>query len=219
MPPVITEQSTPARVVLFTADASVTADLATGGHRVKDVLNEPQALLELTRLTYSNPDRPGVPLVDYPAGQLRKVDVGVVVVLSEPAAPPMRRMGVYVQKTPVRVSLLLPGMVVVGTLHISGRYDPSLVLTDAPEPFIPLTDAGVVRARSTTPTNVPPERLTVFVNRLHISGVLLQESPDRGVPSTSNLHRQQHDLEPAMAGAGDNATGRLRRFAVADLAR
>ena len=41
----------------------------------------------------------------------------------------------------------MPGMVIVGTLHIQGRYDPTLLLTDAQESFIPLTEAGVVRAR------------------------------------------------------------------------
>lgn len=199
---------------MFTADACLTADLGTSGLRVKDVLNDPTALLELSRLTYSNPDRPGIPLVDYPAGALRKTDVGCVVVLSEPHLPTMRRINAYVPKTPVRVSILMPGMVVVGTLHVSGKFDPTVLLTDAPEPFMPLTEAGVVRARTTTPTNVPPERLTVFVNRNHISGVLLSESLD--AHQTGSLATEPAELATVGPAAVDPAkpqTGRLRRFA------
>jgi hypothetical protein len=214
-----TQLPTSARVVLFTADACITADLATGGERVKDVLNYPQALLDLTRLTYSNPDRPGIPLVDYAAGSLRKSDVGCVVVLSEPPQQAMRKIGVYVQKKSIRVSIMIPGMVVVGTLHIQGRYDPTLLLTDAPESFMPLTEAGVVRARTTTPTSVPPERLTVFVNRAHISGILLTENVDYA--TLEPAPRGDAARHPAQTGTarqpvpGENAprqTGRLRRF-------
>lgn len=215
-----TQPLAPARVVIFTADACITADLATGGERVKDVLNHPQALLELTRLTYSNPDRPGIPLVDYPSGSLRKADVGCLVVLSEPPQPAMRKLGVYVQKKPMRVSIMIPGMVVVGTLHIQGRYDPTLLLTDAVESFLPMTEAGVVRARTTTPTSVPPERLTVFVNRAHISGILLPENVDYAAPEPTP--RPETMRNPTQVGTmrqpvpGENAprqTGRLRRFA------
>lgn len=209
-----------ARVVIFTADACITADLATGGERVKDVLNHPQALLELTQLTYANPDRPGVPLVDYPAGTLRKADVGCLIVLSEPPPQAMRKIGTYVQKRPMRVSVLIPGMVVVGTLHIQGRYDPTVLLMDGPESFIPLTEAGVVRARTTTPTSVPPERLTVFVNRAHISGILLAEYADQvasePVPRPESTSSPGASLAPQPVPHEDAPPpgGRLRRFSV-----
>jgi hypothetical protein len=218
-----TQPLAPARIVLFTADACISADLATGGERVKDVLNYPQALLDLTRVTYSNPDRPGIPLVDYPAGSLRKSDVGCVIVLSEPPQQAMRKIGVYVQKKPMRVSIMIPGMVVVGTLHIQGRYDPTLLLTDAPEAFIPLTEAGVVRARTTTPTSVPPERLTVFVNRAHISGILLAEQDDLAAPEpaprveTLRYPGGTGTLRmPAPTQEAPRQTGRLRRFSQQD---
>jgi hypothetical protein len=215
-----TQPLAPARIVMFTADACITADLATGADRVKDVLNLPNALLDLTRLTYSNPDRPGIPLVDYVAGTLRKSDVGCVIVLSEPPQQAMRKIGVYVQKKSLRVSILIPGMVVVGTLHIQGRYDPTLLLTDASEAFIPLTEAGVVRARTTTPTNVPPERLTVFVNRAHISGILLPETVEQPVAAAPAQWQQPapapiSSLPPAGVNSPSH-TGRLRRFSTQD---
>lgn len=208
-----------ARVVIFTADSCITADLATGGERVKDVLNSQSALLELSRITYSNPDRPGVPLVDYPKGTLRKSDIGCVVVLSEPPQMTMRKLGVYVQKRPVRLSILIPGMVVVGLLHVQGRFDPAHLLSDKIELFVPMTEAGVVRARTTTPTAVPPERLTVFVNKAHINGVLLSESTD-----AASAQPEPAAPRPAQQGAGalppgaqsPSHTGRLRRLTAPD---
>jgi hypothetical protein len=215
-----------ARVVLFTADACLTADLATGGERVQDALNAKSAILELSRLTYSNPDRPGIPLVEYSAGAIRKSDIGCVVVLSEPPQTTMKKIGTYVQKRPVRVSVLIPGMVVVGTLHVQGRFDPTVLLTDDSESFVPLTEAGVVRARTTTPNSVPPERLTVFVNRAYVSGVLLADAVEQPsaaqimadrlqqparLPQSSNLR------DPYPAGVqSPSHTGRLRRLSTTD---
>jgi hypothetical protein len=203
-----------ARVVLFTADACLTADLDTNGERVKDILNHPHGTLELTRISYANPERPGVSLAEYGAGALRKSEIGCVVVLDEPPLTTMRKIGVYVQKKPIRVSLLVPGMVVIGTLHIQGRYDPTMLLADSAESFIPLTEAGVVRARTTTPTAVPPERLTVFVNRAHLTGVLLADASDA---APELLPQRQEAVRPAVnpepRGTVGTGTGRLSRFA------
>jgi hypothetical protein len=216
-----------ARVVLFTADACLTADLATSGERVQEALNASSAILDLSRLTYSNPDRPGVPIVEYTTGALRKNDVGCVVVLAEPPQTTMRKIGTYVNKRSVRVSVLLPGMVVIGTLHVQGRYDPTVLLTDGNESFIPLTEASVVRARTTMPTNAPPERLTVFVNRAHISGLLLAEPEEQTLAQPQPLLERLRppiriaplpESQPAHpAGAQSlSPTGRLRRLSTTD---
>ena len=216
-----------ARVVLFTADACLTADLATAGERVQDALNASSAILELSRLTYSNPDRPGIPIVEYAAGAIRKSDVGCVVVLSEPPQTTMKKIGTFVQKRPVRVSILTPGMVVVGTVHVQGRFDPNVLLQEGFDTFMPLTEAGVVRARTTTPTSVPPERLTVFVNRAHISGVLLAE-PDTEIAAPVQ-HAPERLQPPVRYDSGlqtggnypagvqaPSHTGRLRRLSTTD---
>lgn len=193
-----------ARVVLFTADACISAHIATGGERVKDALNSVGAILELSNITYSNPDRPGLPLVDYPSGVIRKADVASVIVLSEPPSESLKKFGVYVQKRPVAISVLVPGMVIVGNYHTQGRFDPNLLLTDPPEPFIPLTDAGVVRARSTTPTAVAPERLTIFVNRAHVTGIFLAEQDDVAYPTEAANSRQDgaNSLRPGTRSTG-----------------
>jgi hypothetical protein len=167
-----------ARVVLFTADACISAHIATGGERVKDVLNSPATTLELLNITYSNPDRPGVPLVEYPSGLVRKSEVACIIALSEPPLEALRKIGVYVQKRPVALSVVIPGMVIVGTYHAQGRFDPVNLLTDPPEPFIPLTDAGLVRSRTTAPTAIAPERLTIFVNRVHVTGIFLADADE-----------------------------------------
>lgn len=217
-----------ARVILFTADACLTADLATGGERVQEALNAPSAILELTRLSYANPDRPDIPIVEYPAGALRKNEVGCVAVLAEPPQTTIRKFGTYVQKRPVRISVLIPGMVVVGTCHVQGRYDPTILLKDDSESFIPLTNAGVVRARTTMPTSVPPERMTIFVNRSHISGILLAESaetafatgqlsPDRlpaAPPLSISSVRELRAVPPGVQSPSH--TGRLRRLSSTD---
>lgn len=219
--------SSDARVVILTGDACITADLPTGGDRVKDVLNLPSKLLELTRLTYSNPDRPGIGLVSYPAGRLRKSDVHCLVVLTEPPQTSVRKFGAYVAKKPIRISVMIPGMVIVGTLHISGRYDPTILMTDAAqETFVPLTQAGMIRSTSTTPMAAPPERLTLFVNRAHISGVLLAEEVDevQPIPEPIPLRREEPNratgtlmgtpmpTESRLTGK----TGRLSRFSSND---
>lgn len=190
-----------ARVVLFTADACISAHIATGGERVKDALNLPGAILELSSITYSNPDRPGVPLVDYPSGVVRKADVACLIVLSEPPSESLRKFGVYVQKRPIALSVLVPGMVIVGNYHAQGRFDPTQLLTDPPEPFIPLTEAGVVRARSTTPTAVAPERLTIFVNRAHVTGIFLADVED-AVDGVSNRQEGTNSLRPGARSTG-----------------
>jgi hypothetical protein len=216
-----------ARVVIFTAEACITADLHTGGGRVKDILNLPHALLELKQLTYANPDRPGIPLISYPAGTLRKDEVRCLIVLSEPPQTTVRKIGAYVPKKPVRVSLLIPGMIVVGTLHVQGRYDPTVLLTDAAqETFVPLTHAGVIRAHSTTPAVTPPERLTMFVNRTHLSGILLSEPIEEAAPFPEPIPLRQERPRPAPvvlithAAAeqpSSSKTGRLSRFAALDV--
>jgi hypothetical protein len=217
-----------ARVVLFTADACLTADLATGGERVQDALNASSAILELSRLVYSNPDRPSVPIVEYSHGAIKKSDVGCVVVLSEPPQTTMKKIGTYVHKRPVRVSVLIPSMVVVGTLHLQGRFDPTALLAEGFESFVPLTEAGVVRARTNTPNAIPPERLTVFVNRAHVSGVLIREADEQPVAQSAPpvQERLQPPVRqevvthiPAAMPAGVQApthTGRLRRLTATD---
>jgi hypothetical protein len=66
---------------------------------------------------------------------------------------------------------------------------------------------------------VPPERLTVFVNRAHISGILLAEQ--EGLQPVEPAMRQEPARYPAKTGTlgmptpGDDAprqSGRLRRF-------
>ena len=216
-----------ARVVLFTADACITADLPTGGDRVKDVLNLPNTLLELTQLTYSNPDRPGTPLVTYPAGTLRKSEVHCLIVLTEPPQTSVRKFGAYVAKKPIRLSVMIPGMVVVGMLHVQGRYDPAILMTEAAqETFVPLTNAGLIRSNSTTAMGAPPERLTLFVNKAHISGVLLAEEIEETQPTPEPIplrREEPHRATGTLMGTPmpiesrlTGKTGRLSRFSTND---
>jgi hypothetical protein len=186
--------------VLFTSDACISAHVATVGERVKDVLNSPAAILELANLTYSNPDRPGLPLVDYPSGVVRKADVTCVIVLSEPPAEAIRKIGVYIQKRPIALSVLVPGMVIVGTIHVQGRFNPVSLLTDPPELFIPLTEAGIVRSRTTTPTAIAAERLTIFVNRAHVNGIMLADIDDPAI--TADQMQQRFESHATARGTG-----------------
>jgi|GEM_PF-3267041 len=215
-----TQNFSPARVVIFTADACLTASIETDGERVKDLLNTQSQFIDLSKVIYSNPERPGIAISEYANGTVRKSGIGCVVVLSEPPQTNVKKLGTYVQKRPIRVSVLITGMVVIGQHHTQGRFDASSLLTDALEQFVPLTEAGVLRARSTTPTSVPPERLTVFINRTHITGIFAHD-----LSGTGTLHG---DDELARSGAGTGAlqgtgtlaspigsppqTGRLQRF-------
>ncbi len=219
-----TQHFSPARVVIFTADACLTASFETGGERVKDLLNTQSQFIELSKVIYSNPERPGIAIAEYASGTVRKSDIGCVVVLSEPPQTNVKKLGTYVQKRPIRVSVLIPGMVVIGQHHTQGRFDASSLLSEALEQFVPLTDAGVLRAATTTPTSVPPERLTVFINRAHITGVFAHD-----LSETGTLYS---DGELARSGAGTGTlpgtgtltnsigsppqTGRLRRFSNSD---
>lgn len=184
MPPQPHQHLPAARIVLFTADACIAARVATGGERVKDALNASSATIELTNLTYSSPDRPGVPLADYPSGIVRKADIACVIVLAEPPLESIRKIGTFVQKRPIALTVIVPGMVVTGTIHAQGRFDPMALLMNPPEQFIPITDASIVRAQTAKPASMAPDGLTVFVNRNHVSGVMFAEdaAADATVP-------------------------------------
>lgn len=198
MPPQPHQQPA-ARIVLFTADACIAARVATNGERVKDALNAPSTVLELASLTYSSPDRPGVPLADYPAGIVRKADIACVIVLAEPPLESLRKIGTFVQKRPVALSVIVPGMVVTGTIHTQGRFDPMALLMNPPEQFIPLTDASIIRAQTAKPASLAPDGLTIFVNRTHVSGVMFTDQ-DEAEPAAQR--RGTGMLHPQARGAG-----------------
>jgi hypothetical protein len=162
-----------ARVAFFTEHACLVAGLAVGERRVLDLLNQPTvSTLSLIDPVLARPEALDEPLGAFASGRLRKQDVLCAAVLEEPERPVDRRFAAYVAKAPVRVLLLLRSLMVVGTVHITGRGDPLDLLVAWPEPFLPLTEAGLLLDGSVIPDGQPPEPLTILINRAHVAGAV-----------------------------------------------
>lgn len=162
-----------ARVAFFTEHACLVAGLAVGQRRVLDLLNQPTvSTLSLIDPILARPEALDEPLGAFASGRLRKQDVLCAAVLAEPERPVDRRFATYVAKAPVRILLLLRALIVVGTVHVAGRGDPLDLLVAWPEPFLPVTEAGLLLDGSPVPDSPPPEPLTVLINRAHVAGVV-----------------------------------------------
>ncbi|MEA2513032.1 MAG: hypothetical protein QOF01_1902 [Thermomicrobiales bacterium] len=159
--------ATHARVGFFMARHCLLGELNTGPRRVSDVLNDPsRQQLVLERVRVSRPDRPGEPFAEYERMIVRRPAIQAVLVMSEPPRPPEKRFSQYVAKTPVRLTIALPAMDVTGLFYVGGKIgDPLVLLFDAAETFVAISDAQVSWPnRPGGPLAVP----VVLVNRAHV---------------------------------------------------
>jgi hypothetical protein len=169
-----------ARIACFTEHACLVGDIAVDGQgvprRVLDLLNETRtSAISLIEPTIVRPERLDLPLGTFASGRLRKADLLCVAVLDEPERPAGRRLASYVAKSPVHVALVLRSLALIGTVHVTARIDPIDHILAWPEPFLSLTEAGLVLGGEPIPEGAPPEPMTIFVNRTHVVGVLSSE--------------------------------------------
>lgn len=169
-----------ARIACFTEHACLVGDIPVEfqgvPRRVLDLLNETRtSTVSLIEPTLVRPERLDLPLGTFASGRVRKADLLCVAVIDEPERSAGRRLAAYVAKTPVRVVLVLRSLALVGTVHVAARTDPLDLILAWPEPFLSLTEAGLVPDGVPVPEGAPPEPMTIFVNRSHIAGVLSAE--------------------------------------------
>jgi hypothetical protein len=189
-----------ARVACFTEHACLVGDIAveTQGQprRVLDLLNETRtSTVALNGPTLVRPERLDLPLGTFATGRVRKADLLCVGVIDEPERSTGRRLASYVAKTPVRVVLLLRSLALIGTVHVNARTDPLDLVLAWPEPFLSLTEAGLIPDGVPVPDGAPPEPMTIFVNRAHIVGALSHE------PSAVSRQPSANRYSPASLAA------------------
>ena len=131
---------------------------------VQSVLTQKMALtLDNVRINCS--DRMEETVGAYPQVTVRREAVQGLLVMSEPPRPPQQRMAGYVAKTPVRVAVLVPTMLIEGTVHVAGKVDAALQVLEGTEGFAVLSEATVtLTSRSSGPIAVP----TALVSRAHM---------------------------------------------------
>jgi len=169
-----------ARIACFTEHSCLVGDIAVEiqgmPRRVLDLLNEARtSSLSLIEPTLARPECLDLPLGTFASGRVRKADIVCVVVIDEPERPAGRRLASYVPKTPVNVVLPMRSLTLVGTVHLNVRTDPLDFILTWPEPFVPLTGAGLIADGMPLPEGTPPEPMTIFANRNHIVGALTSE--------------------------------------------
>jgi hypothetical protein len=206
-----TALGTVARVACFTEHACLVADVSVEiqgmPRRVLDLLNEVRtSAISLIEPTLVRPECLDLPLGTFATGRVRKADLLCVAVIDEPERPAGRRLASYVPKTPVNVVLTLRSLTLVGTVHVSARTDPLDLILAWPEPFVSLTEAGLIADGVPLPEGVPPEPMTIFANRNHIVGALTSE------PSAVSY-------QPSALGRQPSAIGRSARDSLALAAR
>jgi hypothetical protein len=189
----IAAQGAVAHVACFTEHSCLVGDVSveTQGapRRVLDLLNEAKtSALSLIEPTLVRPERLDLPLGTFASGRIRKTDLLCVAVIAEPERPAGRRLASYVAKSPVNVVLLLRSLALVGVVHVATRTDPIDLILAWPEPFLSMTEAGLVLGGEPVPEGAPPEPMTIFVNRGHIVGALSSEPAAVSIQPSANRY-------------------------------
>jgi hypothetical protein len=165
-----------ARAVLFTGDAWIVADVPVGDRRLLDVLNDPTGtLLAVTAMRVADPADPERARLGHGPGRVRKDGIVCAAVVAEPPRPTERRLAVRVAKHPVRLTAIVPGLAIVGVLHVAGRLDPITAAFGGGEPFVAITSAGLVPLGTPLPAGGPDEPLTVLVNRARVVAAVMAD--------------------------------------------
>jgi hypothetical protein len=186
-------QGAVARIACFTEHACLVGDVAVESQgvprRVLDLLNEQRtSAISLIEPTLVRPERLDLPLGTFASARLHKADLLCVAVIDEPERPAGRRLASYVAKAPVNVVLMLRSLALVGVVHVATRTDPMDLILAWPDPFLSLTEGGLVLGGEPVPEGAPPEPMTIFVNRGHIVGALSGEPSAVSIQPSANRY-------------------------------
>lgn len=132
------------KIVLLTANHSISGELLFRGQRLSDFLNDRrETVVSLLDATVARLDEPGKILQKHPAAVVPKSWVIIAFEPPQTAIPPAHRFFGYVKKEAHEVFVVMEGMEVRGILHTPGDLDLRRVLTVPEHTFLPITKAIV----------------------------------------------------------------------------
>ncbi len=156
----------PAKIILLTDRHTMLAEMSTGNRRLSDVVNDPlRRHLTLENVRINRSDRLAESVGSYAQVTVRREAVQGVLIMSEPPRAPQQRLASFVAKTPVRVAVLLPAMLIEGNVFVAGKAEAALQVLEGTEGFAVISDATVTLThRSSGPIRVP----TAMISRSHM---------------------------------------------------
>jgi hypothetical protein len=150
--------ATLARVIVFSDRHMMLAELATHGRRLSDLVNDPlRRHLELENVRINRPERADETIATYEQMLVRKESIQALLILFEPPRQTQQRLAAYVPKTTARVALMLPALLMDGSVYLTGKCDPlDWTLDGNGEQFTVVSQAEVtLSSRHGNPIHVP----------------------------------------------------------------
>lgn len=182
------------RVALVINDYLCCGHLATGGHRILDVLDD--ALTEFLSLSDVEICGLGNESLMSSAREavVRKDDVHLVMPVDDKHEAAGRRWYTFTEKQSRPVLVIAGAHAIRGLVHFRGSFDPVAMQTNGPGRFLPVTCACVTSAGRNLSAAV------VFVNRRFISLVTVEGGPasDRmaSIPAGDGRQRVPEPAQP-----------------------
>lgn len=171
------------QIVIFTYRHSLTGELTLKDKRLSDYINERvDTMLIMRNVSVARLEDPANILYTTPSAVIPKA--GIVLVFEPPqkAIPPSKRFFGYVKKEKYEVFLILDGMEVRGALHTTGSLDFRHILINAPDAFLPITEATVMM-EANRKLVVRQDAILVNSQRIRFFGSLQPLSPTQPRPA------------------------------------
>lgn len=133
----------PFQIVIFTREYSITGGVFLREQRLSDFLNDSRnTAVMLRNSTVAKIDSPGKIIEKTLVSFVPKT---TVVLAFEPPqkGPPVPQRFIKYPKQKYDVFIIMDGMEIRGTIHMHGALDLVHVLTNTPQPFVPITNASV----------------------------------------------------------------------------
>jgi len=131
----------PHQVVIFTREHSITGGIFLREQRLSDYLNDARDTTVMLRNS-------SVAKLEAPAKIIEKTmlsflpKAGIVLAFEPPQkGPPVPQRFIKYPKEKYEVFIITDGMEIHGTIHMHGTLDLVHVLTNTPQPFVPITQA------------------------------------------------------------------------------
>ncbi len=170
------------KIEIYTDRHSITGELTLNDRRLSDHINDKvELLLNLRNVTVARLENPTHPLHTMATAVVPKSAIVLAFEPFQKAIPPSNRFYGYVKKEQHEVFLIMDGIEVRGILHTQGSPDYRRVLVNAPDAFLPITQA-VFHTAAHPDLAIRQDAVLVNSQRIRFIGNLDIKSPTMPLP-------------------------------------